>query len=59
MTFELVAENGPAQDAVDPVFRALDRDTAESLDGVWDQANLPLHAEPKLVLSDFTAITSL
>jgi len=49
-TFELVAERGPAQTDLEPVFAALDRDDA--LDGVRDQQNLPVDAEPASVQAD-------
>ncbi|MCU1515844.1 MAG: NAD-dependent dehydratase [Pseudarthrobacter sp.] len=49
LTFELVAERGPAQDDLEPVFAALDKDPAGSVDGVRDQANMPAAAEPERV----------
>jgi uncharacterized protein YbjT (DUF2867 family) len=51
-TFELVAETGPAQDDLAPVFAALDRDT--TIDGVRDLANMPADAEPASVRADLT-----
>jgi uncharacterized protein YbjT (DUF2867 family) len=52
LTVELVAEHGPAQDDLEPVFAALDKDPAGSFDGVRDQANMPADAEPEGVLQD-------
>jgi uncharacterized protein YbjT (DUF2867 family) len=49
-TFELVAERGPAQTDLDPVFAALDHDG--TIDGVRDQQNLPVDAEPASVQAD-------
>lgn len=51
-TFELVASHGPGQSDLEPVFAALDRDAADSLDAVRDQANLPLTGEPFGVRAD-------
>ncbi len=53
-TLELVAEHGPEQDDLDPVFAALDPDPAGSVDGVRDSANLPLDQEPQSVRDDLT-----
>lgn len=55
LTFELVAEHGPAQDDLDPVFGALDKDPVGSPDGVRDQANMPAEAEPDRVRKDLRA----
>jgi len=52
LTFELVAERGPAPTDLDPVFAALDKDPATSIDGVHDQNNMPAEAEPARVRSD-------
>jgi uncharacterized protein YbjT (DUF2867 family) len=57
VTFELVAERGPAQDDLEPVFGALDKDPAGSFDGVRDQANMPAEAEPERVRRDLGALT--
>ncbi|QHK20486.1 NAD(P)H-binding protein [Pseudarthrobacter psychrotolerans] len=46
LTFELVAGHGPAQESLKPVFQALDKDPAGSLDGVRDRPNMPADAEP-------------
>lgn len=40
-TFELVAEHGPAQTDLEPLFGALEADPPGSVDGVLDVANLP------------------
>lgn len=51
-TLELVAERGPEQDDLGPVFAALDPDLAGAIDGVHDAANLPLQHEPQKVRDD-------
>ena len=51
-TFELVAEHGPAQTDLDPLFAQLDKDLPGSLDGVRDAANMPVDQEPQRVLDD-------
>ena len=51
-TLELVAEDGAAQIDLEPLFEALQRDPAGALDGVLDQANMPLTQEPATVLQD-------
>lgn len=58
LTVELVAERGPAQDALEPVFQALDKDPDGSLDGVRDQPNQPADAEPDSVRRDLSAVQS-
>lgn len=58
LTFELVAEHGPAQKDLDPVFAALKKDPQGSLDGVRDQANMPAGAEPERVRQDFSSPTN-
>jgi len=58
VTLELVAEHGPAQDDLEPVFARLDRDAADSIDGVRDQRNLPLESEPDRVRADLDALAS-
>jgi uncharacterized protein YbjT (DUF2867 family) len=55
-TFELVAQLGPEQPSLDPVFAALDRDPSDGFDGVRDQQNLPLANEPESVLADLKDI---
>ena len=58
LTFELVAEHGPAQDDLEPVFGTLDKDPAGSFNGVRDQANMPADAEPDSVRRDVGALTA-
>lgn len=58
LTFELVAERGPAQDDLEPVFGAMDKDPVGSFDGVRDQANMPVEAEPERVRRDLSALTA-
>ncbi|WP_223626988.1 SDR family oxidoreductase [Microbacterium sp. EST19A] len=53
-TFELVAEKGPAQADLDPLFAALDADTG--LDGARDVDNLPVSQEPADVIADLDRI---
>ncbi|ANP73168.1 SDR family oxidoreductase [Cryobacterium arcticum] len=55
LTFELVAEHGPAPASLEPIFQALDKDPDGSLDGVRDQPNQPLDAEPATVRRDLSA----
>lgn len=57
-TLELVAIAGPAQEDLDPLFRALESDSPGSLDGVKDTANMPLESEPERVRSDLEAVRS-
>ncbi|TCL88812.1 uncharacterized protein YbjT (DUF2867 family) [Curtobacterium sp. PhB142] len=49
-TLELVAERGPEQADLGPVFAALDPDTG--VDGIRDRENQPLDAEPAAVRQD-------
>lgn len=58
-TLELVAERGPMQPDLRPLFAALDPDPAGSLDGVRDEDNFPLRSQPKRVIEDLRVITSL
>lgn len=58
LTFELVAEHGPAQDDLGPVFAALDKDLPGSIDGVRDLVNMPAGAEPERVLKDLRALAA-
>jgi uncharacterized protein YbjT (DUF2867 family) len=51
-TFELVAERGPAQTDLDPLFAALQADPDKALDGVLDLDNMPLDREPERVMRD-------
>jgi uncharacterized protein YbjT (DUF2867 family) len=57
-TCELVAERGPAQDDIDPLFQALQPDPLGSLDGVLDRANMPLDEEPPSVLTELRSIAA-
>lgn len=54
-TLELVAEVGPAQVDLNPLFDALSMDPAGSLDAVKDVANMPLDGEPADVRRDLEA----
>lgn len=56
ITAELVAENGPAQPDLEPVFAKLDQDVLGSLDGVRDQENMPLASEPDVVRDDLNSV---
>ena len=51
-TFELVAEHGPAQENLDPLFAALEADVSGALDAVRDTPNMPLAREPMRVQED-------
>ena len=51
-TFELVAEPGPAQDDIEPLFAGLRADPPGKLDGVLDEDNMPLESEPAQVRID-------
>jgi uncharacterized protein YbjT (DUF2867 family) len=51
-TLELVAERGEEQNDLEPVFAALEKDPAATLDGVHDQDNMSQDAEPARVLAD-------
>ncbi|MEU2612596.1 SDR family oxidoreductase [Micromonospora sp. NPDC007271] len=55
-TLELVAENGPAQTDLDPLFAALRADPAGALDGVLDRDNMPLDQEPAGVVAELDAV---
>ncbi|KQR53635.1 hypothetical protein ASF88_01880 [Leifsonia sp. Leaf336] len=57
-TFELVAENGPEQDDLTPVFAALATDSRASLDGAEDASVLPLDREPESFRRDLDSIRS-
>ncbi|WP_032404860.1 SDR family oxidoreductase [Rhodococcoides fascians] len=56
LTFELVAERGPAQHDLDPLFSALDKDPGGDVDGVRDPDNLPHEKEPERVLAALAAV---
>jgi chemotaxis regulatin CheY-phosphate phosphatase CheZ len=55
-TLELVAEKGPAQTELDPLFAALKPDWTGALDGVLDRDNMPIAAEPASVLAELDAV---
>lgn len=55
-TLELVAEHGPEQPDLGPVFGALEPDATGSLDGVRDTDNLPVSDEPQRVLDDLETV---
>jgi uncharacterized protein YbjT (DUF2867 family) len=56
LTVELVAEHGPAQDDLEPVFARLDKDWPGLVDGVRDQNNMQAVAEPERVRADLAAV---
>jgi len=58
LTFELVAERGPAQDNLEPVFAALAKDQFGSKDGVHDQRNMVAGSEPEAIRQDLLAAGS-
>lgn len=51
-TFELVTEYGQAQKDLEPLFTALTPDSADELDAVRDNPNMPLADEPARVRED-------
>lgn len=51
-TLELVAERGPRQTDLDPLFAALRRDADGELDGALDPDTLPLDHEPDGVMAE-------
>ncbi|HXE78287.1 epimerase [Rhodanobacter sp. C06] len=51
-TFELVAEAGPEQQNLAPLFAAVKADDAGAPDGVGDAANMPLDQEPQEIRDD-------
>ncbi|GAA1445990.1 SDR family oxidoreductase [Leifsonia poae] len=55
-TFELVAEKGPAQTDLTPLFAALLPDAPGALDGVVDTLDMPIDAEPQRVRDDLEAL---
>jgi uncharacterized protein YbjT (DUF2867 family) len=57
-TFELVAESGPEQPEIDPLFAALDEDSTGAVDGVHDAANMTLEEEPTSVIRDLEGLRS-
>lgn len=57
-TLELVAEMGRAQENLEPLFAALDRDASGALDAIHDAANLPLEREPERFTQDLVRLTA-
>jgi uncharacterized protein YbjT (DUF2867 family) len=55
LTVELVAEHGPAQPDLEPVFAAIDKDPDGSVDGVRDPQNMQNSGEPASVRRDLDA----
>ena len=58
LTVELVAEYGPAQDTLEPVFAALDKDVPRTADGVRDERNMIATAEPASVRDELRAVAA-
>lgn len=58
-TFELVAETGPEQTDLDPLFAALDPDAIGAVDAARDAANMSLGAEPASVLADLKSLCAV
>ncbi|WP_030160586.1 SDR family oxidoreductase [Glycomyces sp. NRRL B-16210] len=56
-TLELIAETGPAQDDLEPLFAALEADPEGAFDGARDPDTLPLAYEPAQVADELDAIT--
>ena len=56
-TFELIAEDGPAQAQLDRLFEAVQRDTVGALDAVLDPGNMELADEPPSVIDDLQLIS--
>lgn len=54
-TLELVAETGPAQYDLTPLFERLEKDS--TIDGVHDAENLPVDQEPDPVRQNLEAVT--
>jgi uncharacterized protein YbjT (DUF2867 family) len=57
-TFELVAEHGPEQTDLTPVFGALMPDPGGSLDAVEDVVDLPTESEPEMFRRDLASISA-
>jgi uncharacterized protein YbjT (DUF2867 family) len=55
-TLELVAEDGPAQTDLDPLFSTLRPDDETALDAVLDRDDMPLSDEPPRVVGDLDAV---
>ena len=58
-TLELVADRGPVQPDLDPLFAALAPDPSDLFDGVRDENNFPLSSQPKRVIEDLKTIAAL
>jgi uncharacterized protein YbjT (DUF2867 family) len=56
LTFELVAERGPEQDSLEPLFAAVAKDPVGAVDGVGDRDNLPVDSEPADVHADLREV---
>lgn len=57
-TFELVAERGPAQSHLEPLFAALDADVTGGFDAVGDTDNMPARDEPEHVSEDLGKLSA-
>jgi uncharacterized protein YbjT (DUF2867 family) len=55
-TLELVAEQGPAQADLEPLFASLLPDAAGALDGIQDVDNMPTESEPAEVRQDLEKV---
>jgi len=55
-TFELIADTGPEQPDLDPLFASLDADPPGALDGIHDMPNMPLNGELQRVRDDLAAV---
>ena len=55
-TLELVAEHGPAQTDLEPLFAELQADPMDALDAVLDRDNLPLAQEPAEVITELHTV---
>ncbi len=55
-TFELVAEQGPATTALEPLFAAVPADPEDGLDAPEDTSDMPLEAEPERIRHDLRAL---
>ena len=51
-TLELMAEQGPAQADLEPLFASLRPDAAGAIDGIEDVDNMPIESEPEAIRSD-------
>lgn len=55
-SLELIAEPGPGQADLEPLFADLRPDTTDALDGVLDRDNMPLADEPAQVIAELGAV---